>query len=183
MIDESKMIALLFEQRQKEKAFEQVLMHYQKPVYYYIRKFLVDHDDTDDVCQQVFIKAWKGLGNFKGESKIGTWLYRIAYNESMTFIEKKKRIAGVALDKVESELPGVLMSDDLFTGDEIQAKLQSAVAALPDKQRAVFIMKYFEDRRYEDIAEITGTSVGALKASFHHAVHKIELFMKNNTTW
>ena len=174
LIDEKEILNQLNQPESKTKAFETILNANQKKVYYFIRRMVLDHDDADDITQNTFIKAWRGLDKFRGESKISTWLFRIAYNESITFLNQKKKIVGVSIEDAENVLPGVLMADVLFTGDEIHARLHAAVAALPEKQKAVFIMKYFEEKKYEEIAEITGTSVGALKASFHHAVSKIE---------
>lgn len=174
---DQEILRLFSEHSSKEEAFRLLLGQYQKPIYYYIRRMVLDHDDADDITQNTFIKAWKGLVNFRGESKISTWLHRIAYNESITFIQSAKRIAKVEIAHVEHELTPHLQQDELYTGDEIQMKLQTALATLPEKQKAVFIMKYYEEKKYEEIAEITGTSVGALKASFHHAVTKIESFL------
>lgn len=137
----------------------------------------MSHDDADDLTQITFIKAWKALGEFRGDSKISTWLHRIAYNESINFINSKKRVLNVPLENVEYNLGKALQDDVLYNGDEIQIRLQTAVALLPEKQKAVFIMKYYEEKKYDEISEITGTSVGALKASFHHAVSKIEAFV------
>ncbi len=173
-------ILQLFSQPEKrEEAFRYVLRQFQKPIYYYIRRMVLDHDDADDVTQTTFIKAWRALENFRGDSKLSTWLHKIAYNESITFINSKKRIGKVALENVEYELTPHLQQDELYTGDEIQMKLQTALATLPQKQKAVFIMKYYEEKKYEEISAITGTSVGALKASFHHAVNKIEAHVLN----
>jgi RNA polymerase sigma-70 factor, ECF subfamily len=138
---------------------------------------VLNHDDADDLTQITFIKAWRGLQDFRGEARISTWLHRIAYNESINFINSRKRINNVPLDSVEYDLGRSLQEDVLYDGNEIQLKLQTAMATLPEKQKAVFIMKYFEEKKYDEIAEITGTSVGALKASFHHAVTKIEAFL------
>lgn len=154
-----------------------MLKQFQKPIYYYVRRMVLDHDDADDITQNTFIKAWKGLANFRGESKISTWLHRIAYNESISFINSSKRIGKVEIGNVESELTPHLQQDVMYSGDEIQMKLQTALATLPEKQKAVFIMKYYEEKKYDEISEITGTSVGALKASFHHAVTKIETYL------
>jgi len=164
----------------REQAFAQILRENQKAIYFYIRRMVLDHDDADDISQITFIKAWKGLENFRGESKLSTWLYRIAYNESISFLNREKRLGKVAWEDVQEELGHHLQSDELYSGDEIQRKLQTAVALLPDKQKAVFIMKYYEEKKYDEIATITGTSVGALKASFHHAVKKIEDYLENH---
>jgi RNA polymerase sigma-70 factor (ECF subfamily) len=171
-------ILTLFKQPGKsEEAFGHLLMQYQKPVYYYIRRMVLNHDDSDDITQTTFIKAWKALGTFRGESKISTWLHRIAYNETINFIHASKRVHRVPIDDVEKSLGKSLQKDELYQGDEIQQKLQTALALLPEKQKAVFVMKYYEEKKYEEIAEITGTSVGALKASYHHAVSKIEAYL------
>ncbi|MBX7053148.1 MAG: sigma-70 family RNA polymerase sigma factor [Flavobacteriales bacterium] len=161
----------------REVAFGHLLAQHQKQVYYYIRRMVLSHDDADDITQNTFIKAWKALGDFRGDSKISTWLHRIAYNESINFIHSSKKVHKVAIDDAERSLGSALQDDELYHGDEIQRKLQTALALLPEKQKAVFIMKYYEEKKYEEIAEITGTSVGALKASYHHAVSKIESYL------
>jgi len=138
---------------------------------------VIDHDDADDLTQTVFIKIWKGLGNFREDSRLYTWIYRIATNECLNFLNKKKRKFFIPINDVASELSNKIDDDNLITGDEIQIKLQKAILTLPDKQRLVFNMKYFDEMKFEEIADITGTSVGALKASYHHAVRKIEEFV------
>lgn len=158
-------------------AFNLLVREYQKRMYWHIRKILIDHDDTNDVLQNVFVKVWRNLDGFKGESQLYTWLYRIATNESITFLNQKKKRAGVPLDEASSFLGTSLQSDSLFKGDEIQAKLQKAILTLPDKQRIVFNMKYFDNIKYEEMSKILETSVGALKASYHHAVKKIERYL------
>lgn len=135
---------------------------------------VIDHDDTDDLVQEVFVKVWKNLGKFREDSKLYTWVYRIATNECLNFLRKKKRRFFVPIHDLEGELTEKLTQNIVPTGDEVQTKLQKALLKLPDKQRLVFNMKYFDDMKFTDIAEITGTSVGALKASYHHAVKKIE---------
>jgi RNA polymerase sigma-70 factor (ECF subfamily) len=139
---------------------------------------VLSHEDADDVTQVVFIKAWRSIDQFRGEAKLSTWLYRIAHNECITFLRSKKTFLGIESAEVESKLGSALQSDELYSGDEIQARLQTAIALLPEKQKAVFIMRYYDELKYEEIAEITGTSVGALKASYHHAVQKIEASIK-----
>ncbi len=138
---------------------------------------VLSHDDANDVLQEVFLKAWMNLENFRGESKLSTWLYRIAINESITFINKKRIQNNVPLDDESSFLINTLESDPYFDGDDAQVRLQKAILTLPEKQRLVFQMKYFDEMKYEDISDIVGTSVGALKASYHHAVKKIEKFL------
>jgi len=161
-------------------AFNLIMNKYQKRVYMHIRRILIDHDDTDDVLQNTFIKAWKGLLNFKGESQLFTWLYRIATNESITFLNKKRTKFFVPWVDVEHKMSQKLESDSNFGGDKIQLKLQKAILTLPEKQRIVFNMKYYDDIKYEEMSDITGTSVGALKASYHHAVKKIEDYVLNH---
>ncbi len=158
-------------------AFNLLVRQYQKRLYWHIRKILLNHDDTDDVLQNVFIKVWRNLDSFKEDSKLYTWLYRIATNESITFLNQKKKRAGIPLDDVSGFLANNLESDSYFKGDEIQTILQKAILTLPDKQRIVFNMKYFDNIKYEDMSVILETSVGALKASYHHAVKKIEDYL------
>lgn len=176
-MDDQQILSLFREPEKRDQAFALILKQFQKPIYYYVRRMVLSHDDADDLTQTTFIKAWKALSEFRGDSKISTWLHRIAYNESINFINSKKRIHRVSIDDVEHGLGKSLQDDVLYTGDEIQLKLQTALALLPEKQKAVFIMKYYEEKKYDEISEITGTSVGALKASFHHAVNKIESFL------
>ena len=159
-------------------AFNLLVRQYQKRLYWHIRKMVIDHDDSDDILQNVFIKAFNGLANFREDSKIFTWLYRIATNECITFLNSKKKRFFIPMVDVENQLSQNLENDSYFNGDRIQMRLQQAILTLPEKQRLVFNMKYFEDMKYDDMSEILGTSVGALKASYHHAVKKIEEFMK-----
>ncbi len=172
------LIARFREERTRQAAFRAIVERYQKRLYWHIRRMLVDHDDTDDVLQNSFIKAWKGLDNFKEDSQLYTWLYRIATNETLSFIRQRKADLYVRYGDVEHSIESKLTSDNYFNGDAIQKKLQVAIAQLPEKQRLVFTMKYFEDMKYEDMSAILETSVGALKASYHHAVKKIEAFIK-----
>ena len=161
-------------------AFNLIVNKYQERLYWHIRKIVVGHDDADDVIQNTFIKVWGGLETFREESQLFTWLYRIATNEALTFLKKKKVKSFLSMDDVESQLAKTLETDAYIDGNELQLKLQKAILKLPVKQRLVFNMKYFEEMKYEEMSEILGTSVGALKASFHHAVKKIEKFMGEN---
>ena len=161
-------------------AFNLIVKKYQKRLYSHIRRIIIDHDDTSDVLQNVFIKMWKNLLGFKEDSQLFTWLYRIATNESLTFLKKKRTKFFIPLVDVEYQLSKTLEDDSYFKGDEIQLKLQKAILRLPEKQRIVFNMKYFEEIKYEEMSLILGTSVGALKASYHHAVKKIEQFVLAN---
>ncbi len=157
-----------------EIAFNQLVQKYQERLYWHIRKIVIGHDDADDVLQNTMIKVWKSLAEFRSDSGLYTWLYRIATNESLTFLKQKKKRSFAAWVDVEHKISETLESDPWFNGDEIQLKLQQAILKLPDKQRIVFNMKYFDQLKYEDMSAILDTSVGALKASYHHAVKKIE---------
>jgi RNA polymerase sigma-70 factor (ECF subfamily) len=155
-----------------------LLVHtYQQKIYWHIRKMVIDHDDADDLTQEVFIKIHKSILSFREDSQLYTWIYRIATNECLSFLQRKKRRFFLPLGDVTKELSNKLDSGSHVTGDDIQLNLQKALLKLPDKQRLVFNMKYFDDMPYEKISEITKTSVGALKASYHHAVKKIEDFL------
>ncbi len=161
-------------------AFNLIVRKYQERIYWHIRKIVINHDDADDVVQNTFLKAWGGLSSFREDSQLFTWLYRIATNEALTFLKKKRTKYLVPIVDVEHQLSNSLESDVYFNGNELQAKLQKAIIALPEKQRLVFNMKYFDEMKYEEMSEVLGTSVGALKASFHHAVKKIEKFLEEN---
>lgn len=149
---------------------------YNKRLYWHVRKIVICHDDADDVVQNTFIKAWKALPNFRGDSQLYTWLYRIATNEALSFLKKKKKHLFQSIDSVSFELESKVDSS-YFTGTEIEKKLQKAILTLPTKQRLVFNMKYFDELKYDEISEILGTSVGALKANYHHAKQKIEKYL------
>jgi RNA polymerase sigma-70 factor (ECF subfamily) len=157
--------------------FNLLIRAYQQRVYWHIRKMVIDHDDADDLTQDVFIKIYKNILGFREDSQLYTWIYRIATNECLSFLQRKKRRFFLPIGDVGKELASKLDSYSHVSGDEIQIKLQKALLILPDKQRLVFNMKYFEDMTYEEISQITKTSVGALKASYHHAVSKIEHFL------
>ncbi len=180
MQDEKEFIAELLNPKTQQDAFRKLLQLYQKPLYHHIRNIVLNHDDTDDVLQNTFIKVFRNLKNFKGESKLFSWLYRIATNEALTFLKQKARKSGISNEEIQQKAIQSLESDVYFDGDEIQLKLQKAIALLPEKQQLVFKMKYFEELKYEQISEIVETSVGALKASYHLAVKKIEEYLKNN---
>lgn len=156
--------------------FNLLVREYQQRVYSLVRKMVIDHDDANDVTQEVFIKIYKGINSFREDSQLFTWIYRIATNECITFLSKKRRRFFIPIHDVGKELTGKIDAIQI-SGDDIQKKLQKAILMLPDKQRLVFNMKYFEDLSYEEIEAITGTSVGALKASYHHAVKKIEEYL------
>ena len=161
-------------------AFNTIVARYRERLYWHIRKIVIVHEDADDVLQNTFVKAWNGLETFKGEAKLYTWLYRIATNESINFLNQKRNRQMMPLEDAEYQLSGALHYDELFSGDELQLKLQKAILTLPEKQRIVFNMKYFDEMSYDEISEILGTSVGALKASYHHAVNKIKDWFELN---
>ena len=171
---DSELIRLFHEEGKRNFAFNLIVERYQQRLYWHIRKMLIDHDDTDDTLQETFVKAWSGLENFREESGLFTWLYRIATNEALSFLKRKKRKAMFSFSDVEYKMSENLEADEYFNGDAIQLKLQKAILKLPEKQRLVFNMKYYDDLKYEEISAILDISVGALKASYHHAVKKIE---------
>ena len=180
MQEEKKFIEDLLNPKTQNQAFEILLKNFQKPLYNHIRNIVLNHDDTDDVLQNTFVKVFQNLNKFKGESKLFSWVYRIATNEALTFLNKKAKSSGVSSETLQNKTIDNLQSDVYFDGNEIQIKLQRAIAILPEKQQLVFKMKYFEELKYEEISEILGTSVGALKASYHIAVKKIEAFVTKN---
>lgn len=155
----------------KEKAFRNLLKAYQERLYYHVRRYVFNHDDANDILQNTFIKVWNGIDNFRGESALYTWLYRIAGNEAITYINKAKKHAAVDIEQTSLSYRG---GTDNMEAEEMTQKLQKAVDALPEKQKQVFIMRYYDEMPYEQISQIVDTSVGALKASYHHAVKKIE---------
>lgn len=175
---DSELINLFRDESQRDPAFKMIVARYQERIYWHIRKLVINHDDTDDLMQNTFIRAWNGLQKFREESQLFTWLYRVATNEALTFLNHKKRKLFLSLSDYEHELSTALETDEYFNGDEIQMKLQKAILTLPEKQRVVFNMKYFDEMKYEDMSDILGTSVGALKASYHHAIKKIEKYFE-----
>ncbi|MFV5685421.1 RNA polymerase sigma factor [Flavobacterium sp. GB2R13] len=180
MQEEKEFIQKLLNPKTQNEAFQQLLQEYQKPLYNHIRNIVLSHDDTDDVLQNTFIKVFQHLKNFKGESKLFSWMYRIATNEALTFLNQKAKTNGISSETLQNKTIDNLKADVFFDGNEIQIKLQKAITFLPEKQQLVFKMKYFQELKYEEISEILGTSVGALKASYHHAVKKIEAFVTTN---
>lgn len=180
-LEDQEILDLISNPDSMNQGFTLLVKKYQSRLYQQVRRMVMDHDDTDDVLQLVFIKAWKNLDSFRHESKLYTWLCRIAINESITFLNAKKKRLFVPADDINTGLMGNADAAPQINGDFIQQKLIQAIATLPDKQRAVFNLKYFDEMPYEEMASITGTSVGALKASYHHAVQKIEKFINSNT--
>ena len=181
--DEKQLILLLRDESTRREAFAQVVRTYQEPLYRMVRRIVLIHEDADDVLQNTFIKAWQGLDKFRGDSSIGTWLYRIASHEALDHLERNKHLCA-SID--DDEHPGhmtlanLLEGDSYFDGDEVEMQLQQAIASLPHKQRLVFNMKYYEEMKYEEMSKTLGTSVGALKASYHLAVQKISKFFGLN---
>ena len=159
---------------QRDRAFRLILAKYQEKLYWHIRRMVLVHEDADDVLQNTFIKIWKGLPGFRETSGLFTWMYRIATNEAITFLKARQRERAMIADDPDDMIKGRLKSDPYFDGDELFLKLQVAVDNLPPKQKKVFQMKYFEEMTYEDMATLLGTSVGALKASYFHAIRKIQ---------
>ena len=180
MTDETQLVEQLKSKNQKEQAFRVLITLYKERLYWHIRNIVKSHDDTDDVLQNTFIKIYKNIHNFKGDSKLFSWMYRIATNESITFINKNAKRLQTTNEEVQQLAINNLTSDVYFEGDTIQIKLQKAIATLPEKQQLVFNMKYFEDIKYKEMAEILETSEGAWKASYHIAVKKIETYLTQN---
>ncbi len=177
MFDEEKIVPLLRDEKTRSLAFTQVVNQYKERLYWQIRRMVLSHDDTDDILQNTFVKAWMGLDSFRGDAKLSTWLYRIATNETMNFLDKDRK-RNASIDE-ESGVAQQLESDPYFDGDETQRQLQEAIASLPMRQRQVFNMRYFEEMKYEDISLTLNISVGALKASYHHAARKIAEFFQS----
>ncbi len=177
---DEEIMQLFSQENSREQAFSALVNKYQRRLYWHIRKIVIDHDDTDDVLQNTFIKTWKGLENFKQESQLFTWLYRIATNEALTFLRQKKKANTQSINDIEYQLSKSLESDNYFRGDQIELKLQQAILALPEKQRIVFNLRYYDEMPYEKMSEVLETSVGALKASYHHAAKKVEEFLVSN---
>lgn len=180
-LSDNEILELFKQTDTKDKALSALITVYQQKLYWHIRKIVIEHDDTDDVLQNTFIKIWKGLENFKGESQLYTWLYRIATNEALTFLKQKQKQNTTSIHPIEYSLSKSLESDVYFKGDAIQLKLQQAILTLPEKQRIVFNMRYFDEMPYEQMSEILETSVGALKASYHLAAKKIEDHLLNQS--
>ncbi|MBL7871278.1 MAG: RNA polymerase sigma factor [Cyclobacteriaceae bacterium] len=176
-MEDKELLLKIRNQETRSYGFNLLVRTYQQRVYWHVRKMVIDHDDADDLTQEVFIKVHKNIEGFREDSQLFTWIYRIATNECLTFLNKKRRRFFIPLEDLGKELSNKLDTSPEISGEDIQKKLQKALLKLPDKQRLVFNMKYFDDLPYEDISEITGTSVGALKASFHHAVKKIEDYL------
>ena len=179
MTDETTLVASLKNSETKETAFRELIKLYKERLYWHIRKIVISHDDADDVLQNTFVKVFKNIDKFKEHSKLYSWMYRIGTNEAISFLQKKAKRNNVDINDYQQELTSNLESDQWFSGSDIQIILQKAIATLPPQQQLVFKMKYFDEMKYQEISDILETSVGGLKASYHHAVKKIEIFVKN----
>ena len=179
-MEDKEILEKFLDPESRNMAFNQLVRKYQQKLYWHIRKMVIDHEDADDLTQEVFIKVWKHLDQFRHDSQLYTWLYRIATNECLNFLKRKKQKFLLPIHDVSAELAAKIDQSDLISGEEIQLKLQKALLKLPDKQRLVFNMRYYDDMKYEEMSEILGTSVGALKASYHLAVKKIEEYVTKN---
>ena len=177
VVDEQLLMKQLEDPKMQRKAFERVVREYSEQLYWQVRRIVLAHEDANDVLQNTFLKAWTNIDNFRGDAKLSTWLYKIAINESITFVNKKKVMNQLSIDDDESFLVNQLESDEWFDGDQAQINLQKAIATLPEKQRLVFNLRYYDEMKYDEMSEILGTSEGALKASYHHAVKKIEQYL------
>ena len=178
--DDSVLLSLFEDEDTKEGAFTALIKKYQERLYWHIRRIVVTHDDTNDILQNVLVKLWNNLSSFKGNSQLYTWLYRIATNETITWLEKEKKRKSIPLDSEESFLAETLAAQDGFDSRQIEWQLQQAIQNLPEKQRLVFSLRYYDEMPYEQMSEVLSTSSGALKASYHHAVKKIEQFLNLN---
>ncbi|MBM1107610.1 RNA polymerase sigma factor [Aurantibacter crassamenti] len=180
MVAEDDLVDQLKQADTQSKAFEVLINTYKERLYWHIRRIVLDHDDADDVLQNTFIKVFKNINGFKGDSQLYSWMYRIATNESLSFMKSKARKLGVNNEELHDRLANNLQADVYFDGNEIQLKLQQAIAKLPEKQKLVFNMKYFDELKYEEISKILDTSVGGLKASYHLAIKKLENYLKED---
>ena len=178
-LDDKELLMQFREAATKERSFTLILKKYQEKLYWHIRRIVVTHEDANDVLQNMFIKVWNALENFREDSQLYTWLYRIATNECLTFLEKEKKRASVSFSDVETGLSNKLQADKHFDANKLEWKLQVAIQQLPEKQRVVFNLRYYDEMPYEKMSKVLETSEGALKASYHHAVKKIEDFILN----
>jgi RNA polymerase sigma factor (sigma-70 family) len=177
---DSELLVLFRDPATKESAYTSIIRKYQEKLYWHVRRMVVDHDDANDVLQNMFIRVWNGLENFREDALLYTWLYRIATNESLTFLEQQKKRSSVSLSDVESGLENKIKADKHFDANKLEWKLQLAIQQLPEKQRVVFSLRYYDEMPYEEMSRVLETSEGALKASYHHAVKKIEDYILNH---
>ena len=177
---DTELLVLFREPATRERAFTEIVKKYQERLYWHIRRMLVDHEDANDTLQNVFIRVWNALAGFREDAQLYTWLYRIATNECLTFLEQKKKKAVVSLNELESGLSNKIKADKDFDANKLEWKLQLAIQQLPEKQRVVFMLRYYDEMPYEEMSVVLETSAGALKASYHHAAKKIEDFILNH---
>ena len=180
LVDDKELLLQFSEPATKERAYTAIIKKYQEKLYWHIRRMVVEHEDANDVLQNMFIKVWKGLENFREDSQLYTWLYRIATNESLTFLEQQKKRSAVSLSDEESGLSNKVKASEHFDANKLEWKLQLAIQQLPEKQRVVFSLRYYDEMPYEEMSRVLETSEGALKASYHHAAKKIEEFILNH---
>lgn len=178
--EDPQLIVQLRQPQTVRRAFNEVISRYSEPLYWQIRRMVQSHDDASDLLQNTFLKAWQSIENFRGDAKLSTWLYKIAINESITFLAQERRRQNISLDDQAASLAAIIEADTNIDGDRLAMRLRQAIASLPEKQRLVFNMKYYDDLKYEEISQILGTSVGALKASYHLAVKKIEQIISSD---
>ena len=178
--NEKEIVVLLQDPARQREAFARIVKEYSEQLYWQIRRLVLSHDDANDILQNTFIKAWTNIEYFRGDAKMSTWLYRIALNECLTFLNKQRASQQMSIDEADTEIMNQLESDTYFDGDETQKVFLQAIKQLPEKQQMIFNLKYFKEMKYEEISEILGTSIGALKASYHHAVKKIESFLEKH---
>ncbi|CAN5883995.1 RNA polymerase sigma factor [soil metagenome] len=179
LFDDTELLLQFKDESTKEAAFTRIIKKYQEKLYWHIRRMVVEHEDANDVLQNMFIKVWKSLENFREDSQLYTWLYRIATNESLTFLQQQKKRSSVSLDDEDSTISNKIKADDHFDANKLEWKLQLAIQKLPEKQRVVFNLRYYDEMPYEKMSRVLETSEGALKASYHHAVKKIEDYILN----
>ncbi len=179
-LEDAELLRLFKEEPTREKAYTAIIKKYQERLYWHVRRMVVEHEDANDVLQNVFIKVWRALDNFREDSKLYTWLYRIATNESLTFLEQQKKRTAVSLDDIEYSLTNKVKADTNFDAEKLEWKLQLAIQQLPEKQRLVFNLRYYDEMPYEEMSRVLDTSEGALKASYHHAAKKVEEYIRNN---
>jgi RNA polymerase sigma factor (sigma-70 family) len=179
-LDDKSLLAEFREPSSRERGYTRIIKKYQEKLYWHIRRMVVEHEDANDVLQNMFIKVWNGLDNFREDSQLYTWLYRIATNESLSFLERRKKQTTASLSDEDTGLANQIKASDHFDANKLEWKLQLAIQKLPEKQRAVFNLRYYDEMPYEEMSRVLETSEGALKASYHHAVKKIEDYIINN---
>ena len=179
LLDDKELLFQFKNETTKEVAFTRIIKKYQEKLYWHIRRMVVEHEDANDVLQNMFIKVWKSLENFREDSQLYTWLYRIATNESLTFLQQQKKRSSLSIDDEDSTIGNKIKADEHFDANKLEWKLQLAIQKLPEKQRAVFNLRYYDEMPYEEMSRVLETSEGALKASYHHAVKKIEDYILN----